>query len=598
MSWLSRLRRSRQREPTNRNAPDGPATQTAAVPVPEPRPPADDVSGMARYATFKVLLDEPAAQPGLSFDRYATVLADTIVHSRAEFAVGIFGSWGSGKTTLMRAIERRLSQDANVVSLWFAAWRYEKEPNLLLPLLDVLADTLAAKGSDQDWARHAAVAVAAAGQAILEGVQVSAGPPGIQVQISPGVISRTFRDRRSQPPPLSSYHKGYKMLREAIQLLSAAGTRRVVIFIDDLDRCLPTNALEVLESMKLFFDAEGCVFVVGLDQEIAERAVALKYAKVADQSLPPRSDAGDEPRQQGIVASDYLKKLFQVSFALPQIKPQQLPEFLETIEQTSDFSPAQRSDFADKVRRHFAILQGESLLNAREIKRLINLYTLQLKMLAPRIGSSLNPNVVLALLCMSYRTEWQALHERLTTDPRYVQSTLREALSGADWPRSVWLAGAEYALPADLVEYLRGLAGALLRENDLAAYVSAAESTSSSDPWVLEARTMLSRLRRTTAQLAAGEVNLENASRRISSDVGSVSRLVQARREAHGQLGSIRQQLLARAAKLMEVTQELLDSQDENVAGFLERWEAKAVPEVTALDAGLLEWHRYISLGG
>jgi predicted KAP-like P-loop ATPase len=39
---------------------------------------------------------------------------------------------------------------------------------------------------------------------------------------------------------------------------------KIVIFVDDLDRCLPDNALDVIESMKLFFDLPGFVFVVGL----------------------------------------------------------------------------------------------------------------------------------------------------------------------------------------------------------------------------------------------------------------------------------------------------------------------------------------------
>ena len=51
------------------------------------------------------------------------------------------------------------------------------------------------------------------------------------------------------------------MLRNAISELSGGGKRRIVIFIDDLDRCLPPEALAILESMKLFFDVEGCIFL-------------------------------------------------------------------------------------------------------------------------------------------------------------------------------------------------------------------------------------------------------------------------------------------------------------------------------------------------
>ena len=78
------------------------------------------------------------------------------------------------------------------------------------------------------------------------------------------------------------------MLRQAIHDLSK-GNRRVVIFVDDLDRCLLPNVLVVLESIKLFFDVEGCVFVVGLDSAIAERAVADKYRTLSDSAPQTRS---------------------------------------------------------------------------------------------------------------------------------------------------------------------------------------------------------------------------------------------------------------------------------------------------------------------
>jgi predicted KAP-like P-loop ATPase len=52
---------------------------------------------------------------------------------------------------------------------------------------------------------------------------------------------------------------------------------RIVIFIDDLDRCNPEKALEVLESIKSFSDIEGIVYVIGMDSETINSLIKKKY---------------------------------------------------------------------------------------------------------------------------------------------------------------------------------------------------------------------------------------------------------------------------------------------------------------------------------
>ena len=49
------------------------------------------------------------------------------------------------------------------------------------------------------------------------------------------------------------------------------------VFVDDLDRCLPEKAIEVLEAIKLFLEAPGTVFVLGMDREVVERGVESRY---------------------------------------------------------------------------------------------------------------------------------------------------------------------------------------------------------------------------------------------------------------------------------------------------------------------------------
>ena len=52
---------------------------------------------------------------------------------------------------------------------------------------------------------------------------------------------------------------------------------RLIVFVDDLDRCLPEKAIEVLEAIKLFLEVPGVVFVLGMDREVVERGIEARY---------------------------------------------------------------------------------------------------------------------------------------------------------------------------------------------------------------------------------------------------------------------------------------------------------------------------------
>ena len=85
----------------------------------------------------------------------------------------------------------------------------------------------------------------------------------------------------------------------------------LVVFIDDLDCCLPQKTIQVLEAVKLFFDQEGCIFVLGADIDLIQDAVASHYKEISGQK-----------------ADDYLEKVIQLRFRLPQIGKEEMQEYL------------------------------------------------------------------------------------------------------------------------------------------------------------------------------------------------------------------------------------------------------------------------------
>lgn len=83
----------------------------------------------------------------------------------------------------------------------------------------------------------------------------------------------------------------------------------LVFLVDDLDRCLPDKAVEVLEAIKLFLEVEGCAFVLALDEEVVERGIAHRYR---DYALQGRE--GLTP----ITGAEYLEKLVHLPVRLPR----------------------------------------------------------------------------------------------------------------------------------------------------------------------------------------------------------------------------------------------------------------------------------------
>jgi KAP family P-loop domain len=380
----------------------------------------------------KILLDNPSVDPVLGFKEYASGLKDLIERSDPQFSVGVFGGWGSGKTTLMLAIKDQL--DDQIVSVWFNAWRYEKEEHLIIPLLDVLRDALVAWAADTEIeidpsvkkrAIKAASTITKAARAIFAGITVKVKLPVVELGLDANQAVTAWResssadDARDAQSPQSPYHASFKALHESLGEFTQRGKQRIVVFIDDLDRCLPSNALQVLESMKLFFDLEGFVFVVGLDQSVIEACINWNYRY--------SNNSGDAISGPPISGQDYIKKLFQVPFNLPAISRDQVDNYLTAIFLDGKEKDANRDNLMEVVRPHLDVLIGDSEVNPREIKRYINAYILQ-KLIQP----DLDDDATLVLLAFSFRPDWRAAYQAFRSKHDAFIEAVKRQLGGEE----------------------------------------------------------------------------------------------------------------------------------------------------------------------
>jgi hypothetical protein len=180
---------------------------------------------------------------------------------------------------------------------------------------------------------------------------------------------------------------------------------RVYVLVDDLDRCLPEEALEIFEAVKLFLDAPGCGFVVAVDRQVIRKGLRLRYPATATEELVVDPDA-------------YLEKTISVSFDLPRLLPADMDRFIEDAELSLKLTEEER-----------CLVHAALGTNPRRFKRFLNLLSLQTdiaRLTAERANGRMTPFLVetadpaaraiyLKLLLISYR--FSGVFDQMLRDP-------------------------------------------------------------------------------------------------------------------------------------------------------------------------------------
>ena len=129
---------------------------------------------------------------------------------------------------------------------------------------------------------------------------------------------------------------------------------KLVIFIDDLDRCTPARALDILESIKTFFDIEGIIYVIGMDSATIDDIIHTKY--------------GENSKIDGL---DYLQKIVQLPFQMPLWSDKDLTDAINKMTKRTGLP----KDVTEKLLKDEEIkdlIIKSAKLNPRNIKRFIN----------------------------------------------------------------------------------------------------------------------------------------------------------------------------------------------------------------------------------
>ncbi len=239
----------------------------------------------------------------LGFSSYVESLADVCLEADiAPLTVGIFGSWGSGKTSLMKMLRQRIDEQPGkvgekVVTLWFNAWRYEGKEEIQSALIHSILGRLS-DGITLTQEITNTLSKLKDGASVLKLAKVIT-KSAITLTPDFGGLLDCFKDESAKVvETMEGFEKDFE------KFLAQVEVSRLVVFVDDLDRCSSEKVVEAFETIKLFLNTPATTFVIGADAPKMEQAIGAVY-QVAEAARPT-------------YARDYLEKIVQLPFSIPE----------------------------------------------------------------------------------------------------------------------------------------------------------------------------------------------------------------------------------------------------------------------------------------
>jgi gamma-glutamyl hercynylcysteine S-oxide synthase len=306
----------------------------------------------------RIVSDRPAVDNLVfGFDGYAKTLAGLIAGktNATPLVMGIHGSRGTGKTTLMKAIKTRLDGDPlsdgkhcrRCKTVWFQAWKYNDRDDILAALIETIFKSMAADGFFS-LARTKIDTVTRRFDKSL--IFASISKLATSVDISDFFSGPAFNEEAGRSETFQRFFDDlvWTFLNWRFKLTGQEKPDdrmgAMVIFIDDLDRCRPGRIAQVLETIKLYMNRSGCIFVLGACSETLHAALAAVYG-------PQEGDG-------------LLEKMVQVGFTIPRIPPEAFVHLLEE----SQNDPAD----VQALVAHLPVILPVLGHNPRQFKRLVN----------------------------------------------------------------------------------------------------------------------------------------------------------------------------------------------------------------------------------
>ena len=262
----------------------------------------------------------------LGYTVHARMLKNIIMNdAMLPISIGVFGNWGSGKSSLMLILEELLKTDAakaetgeRILQIQFNSWQFENYENTKYALIEHILKVMSNDVNEHQklftkcknilkrikWLSGISLIFSKAKEILPDDLK-NIIPKWDEMKDL--IKEEDYKEVIGTSGSLNSTKIIARFRKDFEELVKEAQYKCVVIYIDDLDRCSPERVIQCLEAVKLFLNVSKTAFVIGADERIIEYAIEKHY--------PERSQQEGEYRP----FSDYLEKLIQLPYKLPRL---------------------------------------------------------------------------------------------------------------------------------------------------------------------------------------------------------------------------------------------------------------------------------------
>lgn len=309
----------------------------------------------------------------LGFDFLVDGLIVALTEPRLlPLTIGVLGDWGSGKSSLMRIAAEELREvrrepdlpthDAKPIFPYlivnFSPWQYEDHEDVKVALMTTVLDALEERLPEataevgrlrtfvaglRRWGRRIGRAGTTTAPTVMPFL-IQATMPDLDpalanaVTAATGAVAKEAHNAFAEPstPPSTATSDeplplaDIKAFRKEFGELVARipGGEAVIVFIDDLDRCLPETVVDTFEAIRLFLNTPKTAYVLALNQNVVESAIDSRYP-----DLKKADGAG--------IGRDYLEKMLQLKIAIPPLSAPEAETYVNLLFAELHLSPGQ-----------------------------------------------------------------------------------------------------------------------------------------------------------------------------------------------------------------------------------------------------------------